>query len=1547
MDSTDSFDRPSVLWSIGTRNIGNFVKDVYTDTKGENMEYTTAVEVGDIYSGLSSLLSQGNDDNYEYGIYVDGIEYSIWAAAHGHAVPVAPTTTHAGFVDVINNTTTGKYVPSGNGALTQVFVIDDRTYPNGESYAKDQIVISTINSHLAVVDYVEETNDGDGYITYVTLKEASLDDGLDYKKIQTSVVISEEFEKGDVVTLTAEGSYSTGMQIITIDAVSTETGIMTQVKNDEWIELDNDEDNRYHYNIATRGNVDVYGQMNPLDLNCELELYLDQYGYVLGFDIIEAAQNYFYVEGRDGDGWSSLDGKGVTVKVTNTKGEEQNITVTHIDGKAISSYNYDIIPAVTRIMDGDNNIGAANENFQVDLNNYYVDEGNFENRIFGYVYNSTTDTYDLKTDSAALLDLDEYGRLANQNDADRDTTGIFTSVRYADGTQYDTRNYGVEGVTQVNNSEFKYDDTILLTGQKWNGTDDYENIKVAYSEKTDAGESQEVNYTIGSNRNVYALEKNAGGIIAMTATPDIEDEATIKNVYDYDATSAKRRETIDHTTEFAVTNGDSLSEATSNDYAFRIDAETVFVDVVTGQNWVGRSTDVEIKGGDMNMQVLFGSGGAADVVFINHGINQDTSDKAGYFITDNVKGTQKTIDGMAVWTYDVYIAGVQSELVADYDLEAADNLQVNTLYRVDQWNSNGYVSDITALICYDDITNVAIGATSLETDLQVGATLSPVEYSYTTAAGSTLLHSGWSVASQASAENLYLKWAVGYNEGNSGEAGYENTVGTNNYAYNDSTTFVQVKYDALGKISSVKPASASDINTWNAGSSNGNVSWVDVVSVDGGSTNSPYATLVMILQPNDTDDSTGGEVDSGYGGLAAYENQKMYFVTSESGSKNGLDKSNAIVIQGMLNLGINDPEQTGDLLPGGSNKSRYIAMAAVEDFIRDVEKGELISWVSVEEGDVYYEGRDASWVFEVTMKSSGGSVYTRFFSIELSDSTEESTPGNSASGTEASGDFTVGIPAGTNLYAALGGSDARLAEFFSVYDADGEAVNLHTVTNASGNTNLDNWLYDTTVSSIWASGTSGTMLVNHDIFGDKTAVSGHKFMVKYPSGETVVYDVAEFGKLTLGGLRGATISCSVLGLSISDNVKKEVEEDYGMTLNSIVTNSAWTVFEGDANAEEGDKFLVDFAGSDDDTTYFFARGTSGDEPELTVSIDTEGNFANAIDGSAGATVTFVAADSGSGTASPEKTVLGNTLGGTPITGVFTVSASDPAQDSYEGRLSVKYVPTTDVQAISVGFADVEKPLANEDIVFTLNGESKNVPAGTLLSTVVKDLGYSDGGVFVNYVAGTVASAESVSNISWAKFETDDGETHADSVLYAGDTLQVGYRLGTSNLLGTLGLPGIFAVNGTTTTVPTASIVEVTDKLVNSEGEYYLLDGNANITVEIDFTGLNYAGYNETSASESELEFVLFAGKLPTFTFSGTTVSEGSGGLLEPTDGRGVVTLKIDKATELTTDASVDLVISAGYDLSDLIVEESNDLKSSGILSLGSNAVMAVKDIDNS
>ena len=263
-DEADAFGRPARVWSYNGEEIGTYVNyDLMVK------EYTTSVTGKELYETVGKTAF----DKYDFASYVDGADNDLYKE--------------------ISKDNKADVSETGNGALTQVFVDAD---------SKD-VVVTVINTYLAdaTMDY-NEKKDEVSFQVY----------GLQGAKKNPVSVSGEDFDVADI----AEGDFvlvnysfeTEAIEVISDVETLSKVTITRFTSNDEGSNSGTDvssmtvDGTKYSSSNTLTYDVDVLKNYTNSNLKDKTyNVYLDKYGYAIGVEEVDAADNYLFMTGINTD----------------------------------------------------------------------------------------------------------------------------------------------------------------------------------------------------------------------------------------------------------------------------------------------------------------------------------------------------------------------------------------------------------------------------------------------------------------------------------------------------------------------------------------------------------------------------------------------------------------------------------------------------------------------------------------------------------------------------------------------------------------------------------------------------------------------------------------------------------------------------------------------------------------------------------------------------------------------------------------------------------------------------------------------------------------------------------------------------------------------------------------------------------------------------------------------------------------------------------------------------------------------------------------------
>ena len=297
----DDYGRPATQWKYNNKAIGTY------ETKPD-LVYTKAVKGKDIWADL------GKPTVYNTSTY-----YSI----DGSATPIdtngKPSATGIDEEHSVISTGTKNVYGSGKGVVTQVYYYPD-TY---------QVHLFVINTFLAKAD-ADYDEDDDSLAISV---QSSQDVAGDITKLDGEDFAISGYKADDYLLITAAKDGGT-YKVQSVSPATVVPGVtVTEYKTGETGSVTTGDKKTYDYAYTFGGDTGALGYADFQDgsgydfENGEYDLYLDQYGYVVGVEKVSGSSSmddYLFVKDAAKVGWDIqakvvfMDGTSKTVQVSKT-----------------------------------------------------------------------------------------------------------------------------------------------------------------------------------------------------------------------------------------------------------------------------------------------------------------------------------------------------------------------------------------------------------------------------------------------------------------------------------------------------------------------------------------------------------------------------------------------------------------------------------------------------------------------------------------------------------------------------------------------------------------------------------------------------------------------------------------------------------------------------------------------------------------------------------------------------------------------------------------------------------------------------------------------------------------------------------------------------------------------------------------------------------------------------------------------------------------------------------------------------------------------------
>ncbi len=278
----DVFGRPAHTWTWKGDEVGTYV-----DYDKLVVEYTTEVSGKDLYDELG----KSTVEDYDFTITIDGeTESKVLGDAYFT-------------VKDLNKNNKDGVGATGDGVLTQVF----------EDTASKDVYIAVINTYLAkATDDYDEKKDEATFDVYGLDKVSNT-----YVKTLTKNEDKESFDVSAEDIALAADVVENEVYLVTVADGEVQTLAKAEVVSDSEItafKLGSSvtvDGTKYNYADTAEYDVEVLDQYTDNKVNLKdltYNVYLDEYGYLIGVDLVETPNNYVFITGID-TAYSNLSNK--------------------------------------------------------------------------------------------------------------------------------------------------------------------------------------------------------------------------------------------------------------------------------------------------------------------------------------------------------------------------------------------------------------------------------------------------------------------------------------------------------------------------------------------------------------------------------------------------------------------------------------------------------------------------------------------------------------------------------------------------------------------------------------------------------------------------------------------------------------------------------------------------------------------------------------------------------------------------------------------------------------------------------------------------------------------------------------------------------------------------------------------------------------------------------------------------------------------------------------------------------------------------------------
>ena len=375
-DEADVFGRPAHTWSFDGEKIGTYVNyDLMVE------EYTTSVSGKELYD----VVGKTAFDKYDFSAYVDGKDDDFYKQI---------SKNNKDDVDVTDN-----------GALTQVFVDSDA----------EEVVVTVINTYLAqaTADYSESKDKATFEIYGISGTETVSGEDFNVADIAKDDFVLVTYADNEIQTI----SDVEIMSNVEISKFSANGSNVTAVTVDG---------TKYDSSATLTYDTGVLSNYTANNLkDATYNVYLDQYGYVIGVDVVDKVNNYVFITGVD-DASSNLstktwDANAIFMDGTSAVIEVKNDGTLTEDGPIINQwftytksssdvYTLDAIESTSEIRFDDNGDVAQKHSTEGDvpkIDDKHISVPGINSRVYGndesvYLL-AELDKVTVSTDSYAVI----------------------------------------------------------------------------------------------------------------------------------------------------------------------------------------------------------------------------------------------------------------------------------------------------------------------------------------------------------------------------------------------------------------------------------------------------------------------------------------------------------------------------------------------------------------------------------------------------------------------------------------------------------------------------------------------------------------------------------------------------------------------------------------------------------------------------------------------------------------------------------------------------------------------------------------------------------------------------------------------------------------------------------------------------------------------------------------------------------------------------------------------------------------------------------------
>ena len=513
-------------------------------------------------------------------------------------------------------------------------------------------------------------------------------------------------------------------------------------------------------------------------------------------------------------------------------------------------------------------------------NDYLKIDGNPYNYNYAYTTDAVLQGY--TSENKGLYDL-ENSTPANPGAGDEvvlylDTNGCLVAVAEAGEVAEDY--IYVKGLHQAYGD---YSAKIV----KYDGTEETVDIDDVDGTAVTAGEYKQ-------NSNYTALGELGLGVYKYSRSGNAYDLTS--SYYDTDKNTAGPQPefTKAELVNVKIENGRAriYEEGIGGTATYAVDSNTVFVDAYNNTAYVGYN-NVPTMSGVQGWVLAEGdtpiAQAVADVVFITNNVAYEV-DNDNFFLVKSAGAEEEYNENGNTWNYTVWVEGDETTITSASELD----LEIG-VYKITKTNSDSQVTKVEQVLTESEILRNFGRSTN-------------------------------AYATYASGSGLTVAYPA--NSDKSVDAG---ETPNNRFTITDSDSLIMIAYlnDDNDDIETVTVGDLSDINTAdNNADRDSETSAVYILNVDDVDKDSPIAKLVLVINPDPTNDNSGAVIPSGMNVIVDEDDGFIDVYNPNNSGTNGILSG---VAAQLTNLGYTNVAMTGTPIPGADVGGVYMTVTAVKN----------------------------------------------------------------------------------------------------------------------------------------------------------------------------------------------------------------------------------------------------------------------------------------------------------------------------------------------------------------------------------------------------------------------------------------------------------------------------------------------------------------------------------------------------------------------------------------------------------------------------------------